>query len=88
MTKEVGDGGSFQKKLEAMEMRKVIGSPERKLLETVIDAGNAAAHRGWSPEPKRLHSILSIVENLVERLFLLRRKEKALRRGVPRRGRH
>lgn len=47
----------FAQKLTALEEQTVIAANEKELLLIMTDAGSAAAHRGWKPEPEDLDSI-------------------------------
>jgi hypothetical protein len=73
----------FAQKLATLETRGVIASEERKLLETITDAGSAAAHRGWKPEPEEVESILQTTEGLLQRVALLGPAAKKLKKRVP-----
>jgi Domain of unknown function (DUF4145) len=58
----------FAKKLAALETQGDIGSREKENLLIMTDAGSAAAHRGWKPEPEELDSILEATETLLQRV--------------------
>jgi len=45
---KIGDAGSFQKKLELMEQKGFVARENRQFLSAALDAGNAAAHRGYN----------------------------------------
>jgi hypothetical protein len=49
---------SFTKKLEQLYNEGHIGATERERLEILTDAGSAAAHRGWEPNPQSSKSLL------------------------------
>jgi hypothetical protein len=49
MTHMVGDIGSFEKKLNMMVEKGHLSRDRKQMLEIVIDAGSAAAHRGFKP---------------------------------------
>jgi Domain of unknown function (DUF4145) len=53
----------FAQKLAALKEQNVIGAEERELLLIMTDAGSAASHRGWKPEPEELDSILAATED-------------------------
>jgi hypothetical protein len=46
IVQKVGDVGSFQQKLAALERKGIVGSQGRDVLSAALDIGNAAAHRG------------------------------------------
>jgi uncharacterized protein (DUF433 family) len=88
MNIKVGDLGSFTGTLEEMRKQGLIGQDEKeKLLDPVIDAGSAAAHRAYRPKADHLNTMMDTVENLVYRLLVLPRSVDELRRATPQRRR-
>ncbi|MBV9036295.1 MAG: DUF4145 domain-containing protein [Acidobacteriaceae bacterium] len=83
MTLLVGDVGGFDEKLKEMVKQNVISATEKTLLEAVTDAGNAAAHRGYSPKSQHLHTIMDTIENLLHRMFVLSNAAAVVRTAVP-----
>lgn len=79
----VGDKGNFTKGLQALQDEGKISSQEREILTPVVHAGNAAAHRGWSPSKDQLDMILDTVEGLIRRLLVLPAQAEALKDSVP-----
>lgn len=73
----------FAQKLSALEAQGVIAAKEKELLLTMTDAGSAAAHRGWKPEPEELDSILDTTEGLLQRVALLGPAAAEIRKRVP-----
>ena len=56
MVNIVGDVGDFPAKLNAMVAQGHLSSKQRDMLDTVIDAGSATAHRGFKP-PRQLLAV-------------------------------
>ena len=83
MVEKVGDKGSFEQKLEALERNGFVGKKNREFLAAALDAGNAAAHRGFSPAPSELEYVMDIVENLIEVAYVLERRADKIRRATP-----
>ena len=82
----VGDPrNGFAGKLDAMVEKGHIGATEREILETITDAGNAAAHRGFAPTPGTLVTIVETVENFLQREFVLQSAAGDVRAATPRR---
>ncbi len=82
----VGDKGGFVTGIKALKNEGHIAEKELELINFVIEAGSAATHRGWKPENNTyLEVVTGIVENLVERLFVLPSTQKKLIRGIPKR---
>ena len=82
----VGDKGNFTKGLSALMDDGKISQHEREILEPVILAGHAAAHRGWAPTKEQLAIILDTVEGLIHRLLVLPKLAEELEEAVPTRG--
>ena len=79
----IGDVGSFEQKLEKLEAGRHISAKGREILDAALDAGNAAAHRGYAPTVERVHSIMDIVENLVHSTYVLEKIAKEIQKDTP-----
>ena len=80
----VGDpNGGFIAKLGLMVERGHIGIDEKDILETITDAGSAAAHRGFAPEADTLATIVETVENFLHREFVLKTEALKVRAATP-----
>lgn len=79
----VGDKGNFQRGLNALIEGGKISQHERDILEPVVQAGHAAAHRGWAPSKDQLKIILDTVEGLIHRLLVLPSLAEQLEEAVP-----
>lgn len=73
----------FKAKLMDLQSGGHITAKEVDVLEALIDAGSAAAHRGWQPKPKQLESMLIILEAFLHRAFLLADVGAELNQQVP-----
>lgn len=82
----VGDKGNFPNGLKALQDDGMLSRHEREILNPVVDAGNAAAHRGWAPTKEQLAIILDTVEGLIHRLLVLPMMAEELEEAVPSRG--
>lgn len=82
----VGDKGNFPKGLQALQDEGKLSPQEREILNPVVEAGNAAAHRGWAPTKEQLAVILDTVEGLIHRLLVLPTLAEELKEAVPDRG--
>ena len=74
---------SFEKKLEQLRERAKISAPEEKMFCTLIDWGNAAAHRAWKPDRERLEALMAGMENFLQRAFVLGNAVDAMKDTVP-----
>lgn len=84
----VGDVGTFQQKLAALENYGHIGKRQREHLDAVLDAGNAATHRAYRAKPRDLNHVMDIIENLLQTVYVLGRSSSELRKATPERKRH
>jgi hypothetical protein len=79
----IGDVGSFEQKLKKLEAERHISAKGREILDVALDAGNAAAHRGYTPTVKNVHSVMDIVENLVHSTYVLEAAAKEIKKDTP-----
>jgi hypothetical protein len=84
---KVGDQGSFKEKLERMEKGGYVSQKNRSFLVAALDAGSAAAHRGFSPKRDDIERIMDIVENLLQAVYVLHGAADELRKSTPARPR-
>jgi hypothetical protein len=81
--KAVGDVGTFEQKLEALEKKGWLGALDRKRIAIVIDAGSAAAHRGFRATPVSIGHMMEAVEHLLKSRYVLDPQAKALKKSTP-----
>ncbi len=74
----VGDVGNFGQTLNALLDTGLLDLEEVKLLDTVIDAGSASAHRAFTPTRKTLMHMIDIVESMLEEIYVSPHKKAAL----------
>jgi hypothetical protein len=87
LSDKVGDKGTFANKLEAMLEFGLVGARGKELLLAALDAGNAAAHRGFNPSTETVSEVMDIVENLLETTYRLDGLAERLKATTPRRSR-
>jgi hypothetical protein len=83
MADKVGDLGGFGAKLQALEDQGFISVNNAEILDAALDAGSAAAHRGYAPSAKDVQSVMDIVENLLQAVYVLDNVAKRLRKSTP-----
>ncbi len=83
IVEQVEDAGTFAQKLETLQTKGVISERNRKVLEAALDAGHAAAHRAWAPKLAHVHSVLDIVENLLQSVYLLDELAAEIKESTP-----
>lgn len=77
------DAGSFDVKLNKLRDRGHIAEIQRKHLSAVVDAGSAAAHRGFAPEPDAISTMLVAMQHLLNAHYLYAEKTEALVASTP-----
>lgn len=75
--------GGFEGKLKELEKAGYISATEKTALDAVADAGNASAHRGYTPNAARLGHIVDIIENFLHRSFVLNLAAEEIRKSTP-----
>lgn len=80
---EVDETKPFNAKLADLQAKGHITTKEVGVLAALIDAGSAAAHRGWQPKPTQLEGMLIILEAFLHRAFLLDEVGAELVKHVP-----
>lgn len=73
----------FAAKLDALLSGGWIGATEREVLGVVTDAGNAAAHRGWSPDAKEIRLLVSSFEVFLQRAFVVGKRALSIKTKIP-----
>ena len=73
----------FKKKLDGLRTDGRIGSDEEEILQVLVDAGNAAAHRGWRPTVDEISTMVGVVEAFLHRSFVLGDGIEKLGASVP-----
>jgi hypothetical protein len=48
-----------------------------------FDAGSASAHRSHVPDQDQINTVIDIVENMLQSVFVLEKKAKALKGVIP-----
>jgi Domain of unknown function (DUF4145) len=74
----VNENKTFKEKLEALEADGHIGALDLERLETLIEAGNASAHRGWRPKAEDLDTLMEVLEHFIHDAFVAPLKKKRL----------
>lgn len=84
----------FQGKLDKLEELGRIGTQDKVRLKTLVEAGNASAHRGWKPAADDLNTMMDALEYFIYETFVVpKRKARtdaklvAIDGAVPRRRR-
>jgi hypothetical protein len=83
----VGDNGPFEQRLNRLEESGVVGRKDRELLETALEAGHAASHRGYQPTIDTLNHVMDIVEHLLQSQYVLPAEAAKVAESTPTRPR-
>lgn len=73
---------SFAKKLEKLRDGGYVTQIEKDILAVLVEAGNASAHRGWSPQSQDVSILLNILENFIENTIIKPIETKMLEEKV------
>jgi Domain of unknown function (DUF4145) len=74
---------SFSDKLEELRRSGKISGQQKGILEVLIDAGGAAAHRGWKPSDLELSTLLGILEDFIDNNFIKPLNVDRLKKNIP-----
>lgn len=74
---------NFKEKLESLGANGKISIDEESTLDTLVDAGSAAAHRAWRPQPDELNTMMDVMESFLHRSFIVGDGIAKLRASVP-----
>lgn len=80
---KIHPGLGLNTKVEKLKDEGFIGDTEAQILKTVIDAGSAAAHRGWSPNKGEFEQLLAAIEGFVQRTILAQRTLDHISQKIP-----
>jgi hypothetical protein len=74
---------SFEEKLSELEKGGWIGATEREILDVITNAGNAAAHRGWSPSKVDAGKLITAIEAFLHRAFIVGLDALLIKENIP-----
>ena len=78
-----GDQGNFPANVDAFQKAGHLSQTQRKLLDTVLEAGHAAIHRSFEPSKDDLVTVVDMVESLVQLLYVQKDKVEQLKKRIP-----
>lgn len=65
----VDESLDLSQKIEQLVQDGRLGKVEAEHMQVAVNAGNAAAHRGWSPDDQQLAALLRVLEQFLRRSF-------------------
>jgi hypothetical protein len=77
------DAGTFEEKLRRLADIQHITAKQHDALSAVVDAGNAAAHRGFMPTANQVSDMLSALGVLLQSIYVLGDSTQRLREATP-----
>jgi len=83
LTDKLGDVGGFDRKLAEAVKNGWLSQAHRDILHKAVEAGNAAAHRAYRPEPSQMNNVLDIVEHLIQLLYSLVDSAETIAKDTP-----
>lgn len=83
---KIGDVGTFRQKLQSLVDGGYLGSQQRDILNVALEAGNAAAHRGYKPSSEVLSHAIDVVESLLQS-YALEKVSNSVKAKIPSRPR-
>jgi len=83
MTDKVGASGTFVTRLDRMVDQHLITGDQKTILDTALDVGHATNHRGMRPSARQLTTVMDIIENLLQTLYILPEQAAQLRQRIP-----
>lgn len=79
----IASSDSLADKVKALHQKGYIGETEKMTLSVVIDAGSAAAHRGWAPSEGEFRILLATLEQFIERAVVNGKKALDIAAKIP-----
>ena len=73
----------FRQKLEELVTLGKVGKDEQETIRVLVDAGSAAAHRGWRPKAGELNTMMDVIEAFLYRSFIVGDGITKLKASVP-----
>ena len=78
MLENIEDKGNFAANLSLFESAGFVSRLQREALQPVIEAGHASMHRGFKASESEINGILDVLENVMESIYISKRRVSAL----------
>jgi hypothetical protein len=86
MIEIVGDKGTFQLTVREFLEKGYVAAVQRPMFEsTLIEAGHAATHRGFSPSAADVNTLLDIIESITNTIYYQPLLAADMRKSIPER---
>ncbi|MET4442851.1 hypothetical protein ABIB75_001112 [Bradyrhizobium sp. GM2.2] len=83
MILKVGDNGTFKKNLDAFQQGGFISTIQREAMRATLDVGDAAMHRGYTPNEGDLRIALDVLDGVCAPIFGHGDEAKKMGKRVP-----
>ena len=80
---KVGDHDHFNEGLKALRKKGFVSPQNIQFLTAALDAGSAAAHRGYVGNTEEVNAVMDIVENLLQSVYVLEDLAEQLKESTP-----
>jgi hypothetical protein len=87
MLEQIPDQNSFAKNIEKFQEAGYVTKLNAKLLEKVVNAGNASAHRAYFPNKEDLCTCIEVLKHLLHGMYVLKPKVDKVAKNTPERDR-
>jgi hypothetical protein len=74
---------NFSEKTQTLVAGGFISPDEKQMLDILIDAGSAAAHRAWKPSLEQLIFMMEMIEGFIKRAFISKHAARQLEKKIP-----
>lgn len=78
-----GDKGTFKKNLSAFESAGHVSAKQAARIGSILEAGHATIHRGFTPDKADISVLLGIAEHVVESVYIHDASVDRLNKSVP-----
>jgi hypothetical protein len=79
----IDPGDPLAAKVKTLREKGFIGETEAMTLDVVVNAGSAAAHRGWSPDKEKVRTLLTTLEQFIYRTIISGKKALEIAPEIP-----
>ena len=77
------DYGNFRDQLKKMVENGYLPEKEKEIFQSIVDIGNAAAHRAYIPKHENLLKILTAAESFLYQKFILPSDTESVKKETP-----
>jgi hypothetical protein len=77
------DLGSFAKNMDEFQRLGKMSPVQKQAITDALEAGHASTHRGFKPTHEEMTTIVSIIENLIEVLYVHQKELSNLKKRIP-----